>query len=132
MIAGVGGFINITQSAKSLVFMGTFMADGLEIEAALGKLRILHEGRSRKLVDVVSHLSFNGRYVEAMGRRIIYITERAVFELRHGRITLTEIAPGIDLKSQVLDLAAGDIDVADDLIEMDARIFCDGPMGITS
>ena len=128
MIAGVGGFINITQSAKSLVFMGTFMAGGLEVEAALGKLHILQEGRSQKLVDQVSHLSFNGPYVEAMGRRIIYITERAVFELRHGRMTLTELAPGIDLQRQVLNLAAGNIDVAADLIEMDARIFREGPM----
>ena len=130
MIAGVGGFINITQSAKSLVFMGTFTAGGLEVEAALGKLRILNEGRSRKLVERVSHLSFNGPYIEAMGRRILYITERAVFQLRHGRMTLIEIAPGIDLQSQVLALAAGDIDVADDLVEMDARIFSDQPIGL--
>jgi propionate CoA-transferase len=128
IIAGVGGFINITQSAKSLVFMGTFTAGGLDVEAAHGRLRILHEGRSRKLVEKVSHLSFNGPYVESMGRPILYITERAVFELRQGRITLTEIAPGIDLQKQVLDLAAGDIDVAEDLVEMDARIFTDGPM----
>jgi propionate CoA-transferase len=128
IIAGVGGFINITQSARSLVFMGTFTAGGLEIEAGNGKLIILREGRSQKLVQKVSHLSFNGPYVEAMGRPIVYITERAVFELRHGRITVTEIAPGIDLKTQVLDLAAGAIDVAEDLVEMDARIFADGPM----
>ena len=124
IIAGVGGFINITQSARSLVFMGTFTAGGLEIEAGNGKLIILREGRSQKLVQKVSHLSFNGPYVEAMGRPIVYITERAVFELRHGRITVTEIAPGIDLKTQVLDLAAGAIDVAEDLVEMDRAHFC--------
>jgi propionate CoA-transferase len=131
MIAGVGGFINITQSAKSLVFMGTFMAGGLMIEAGNGRLVITREGRSQKMVEQVSHLSFNGPYVEAMGRRILYITERAVFELRQGRMTLIEIAPGIDLKTQVLNLAAGAIDVAHDLVEMDARIFTDGPMRLT-
>jgi propionate CoA-transferase len=67
-----------------------------------------------------------------MGRRIVYITERAVFELRKGKITLVEIAPGIDLQTQILDLGAGDIEVADHLVEMDARIFRDGPMGITA
>ena len=63
-----------------------------------------------------------------MGTPIVYITERAVFELRDGRLTLTEIAPGIDLKRDVLAFANSDLAVAEDLIEMDARIFTDGPM----
>jgi len=128
LIAGVGGFINITQSAKALVFMGTYTAGGLDVLGEGGRLFIRVEGRTRKLVERVSHLSFNGPYVREMGTPIVYITERAVFELRDGRLTLTEIAPGIDLKRDVLAFANSDLAVAEDLIEMDARIFTDGPM----
>lgn len=128
LIAGVGGFINITQSAKALVFMGTYTAGGLAVQAGEGRLSIVSEGRTRKLVKRVSHLSFNGPYVAGMGTPIVYITERAVFELRGGQLTLTEIAPGVDLKRDVLAFADGEIAVAKDLVEMDARIFTEGPM----
>ncbi len=128
IIAGVGGFINITQSAKALVFMGTFTASGLDVAGEAGRLVIRSEGRCAKLVKQVSHLSFNGPYVAAMGIPILYITERAVFELRQGQLTLTEIAPGVDLERDILAFAKGDISVAADLVPMDARIFTEGPM----
>ena len=132
LIAGVGGFINISQSARSLVFMGTLTAGGLEIEARGGVLRIVREGRSRKIVQHVSHLSFNGPYVASLGRDIVYITERAVFRMRDGRLTLVEIAPGIALKEQVLDLCECDVAVAHDLKLMDAAIFDPAPMGLAA
>ncbi|MCZ7009827.1 hypothetical protein OH413_24660, partial [Salmonella enterica] len=80
--AGVGGFINITQSAKAVVFMGTLTAGGLEVRAEGGQLQIAREGRVRKIVPEVSHLSFNGPYVASLGVPVLYITERAVFEMR--------------------------------------------------
>ena len=127
-IAGVGGFINITQSAQRVVFMGTLTADGLQVEASGGHLRILQEGRTRKLVPQLQHLSFNGPYVAGLGREILYITERAVFELRAGRLTLTEIAPGLDLQRDVLAVCGATVAVAPDLRTMDPRLFDPAPM----
>jgi len=132
-IAGVGGFINITQGARALVFVGTLTAGGLQVQAGDGRLRIVHEGRVKKLVQDVSHLSYNAPYMAQRGQQVRYITERAVFELRpdpHGvpRLTLIEIAPGIDLQRDVLDACATPIAVAADLRRMDERIFRAGPL----
>lgn len=129
-VAGVGGFINITQSARALVFMGTLTAGGLTIETGDGRLRILTEGRSKKIVPQVGHLSFNGPYVAGLGRDIIYITERAVFRVVAGRLTLTEIAPGIDLEKNLLAQCGTPVAVADHVTLMDSRIFQSGPMGL--
>jgi propionate CoA-transferase len=127
-VAGVGGFVNITQTAKELVFMGSLTAKGLEVRAAAGRLEILREGAVKKVVPRVEHLSFNGAYAGRLGTKVLYLTERAVFELREGRLTLTEIAPGVDLERQVLALLAAPVPVAPDLKTMDARIFTDAPM----
>ncbi|MGO4325496.1 acyl CoA:acetate/3-ketoacid CoA transferase [Cupriavidus sp. 2TAF22] len=135
LIAGVGGFINITQSAKAVVFVGTLTAGGLEVSVENGALRIVREGRVKKIVPHVSHLSFNGPYVASMGVPVLYITERAVFEMRPDAIgaeclTLIEIAPGIDLQRDVLDQCATEIAVASDLRVMDARLFRAGPLAL--
>ena len=131
-ISGVGGFINITQTAKRVVFMGTLTAGGLQVAAGDGRLRIVQEGRVAKLVPAVGHLSFNGPYGAALGTEIVYLTERAVFRLRGGRLTLTEIAPGIDLQRDVLAVLGAPVAVADDLALMDARIFRDAPMALSA
>ncbi len=127
-VAGVGGFINITQTAKEVVFMGSLTAKGLEVRAADGKLEIVREGAVKKVVHKVEHLSFNGPYTVGKGTKVLYVTERAVFELRDGRLTLTEIAPGIDLQRDVIAQLAAPVPVADDLRTMDERIFRDAPM----
>lgn len=130
LIAGVGGFINITQTAKALVFIGTLTAGGLTIEASGGRLRIVTEGRLKKIVADVAHLSFNGPYVAGLGTPVLYVTERAVFEMRHGELTLIEIAPGIDLQRDVLDQCATPISVATDMRLMDARLFDSRPLNL--
>ncbi len=127
-VAGVGGFINITQSARRVVFMGTLTADGLQVEARDGRLRIVQEGRVHKLVPQLQQLSFNGPYVASLGHDVRFVTERAVFELREGVLTLCEIAPGLDLERDVLAACAAPVRVAHDLRQMDARIFRDAPM----
>jgi propionate CoA-transferase len=127
-IAGVGGFVNITQTTRDVIFMGSLTAKGLEVRAADGRLEIVREGSVKKVVRKVEHLSFNGAYTVGRGARVLYITERAVFELREGRLTLVEIAPGVDLERQVLQQLAVPVPVAPDLKLMDARIFRDPPM----
>ncbi|MDO5625114.1 MAG: malonate decarboxylase subunit alpha [Pseudomonadota bacterium] len=136
LIAGVGGFINITQSARAVVFMGTLTAGGLQVAAEGGRLRIVREGALRKLVRHVAHLSFNGHYAAELGTDVLYITERAVFAMRapssdrHAPpvLTLVEVAPGLDVQRDVLAHCDAPVAVAHDLREMDARLFMPGPM----
>lgn len=101
--AGVGGFVNISQNARSLVFCGTLTTDGLEVEARDGRLRIIREGRVKKFVPEVEQVSFSGRVARQAGRQVIIVTERAVFRLGPEGVELTEVAPGIDLDRDVLD-----------------------------
>ena len=101
-LAGVGGFVNISQNAKHLVFCGTFTTDGLKVVAQSGSLQIVAEGAIPKFVPRVNQISFSADQARRRGQRVHYITERAVFEIHPKGIELTEIAPGIDLQSQVL------------------------------
>jgi propionate CoA-transferase len=101
---GSGGFINIAQSAGKLVFCGTFCAGGLEVALRDGQLHIVHEGRTSKFRRRVAQLTFNGSTAAAAGKEVMFITERAVFHLRDGRLELTEIAPGIDAGQLLRDI----------------------------
>ncbi len=130
-IAGAGGFINITQNSKTVVFCGTLTAGGLKLVTGNGRLKILNEGKIRKLVNKVEHITFSGEYGMTTGQKILYVTERAVFELRPEGVTLTEVAPGVDLETEILARMEFKPAVAHDLKEMDARIFHERtPMGI--
>ena len=101
-LAGVGGFVNITQTAKCLVFCGTFTAGGLEVAVEDSRLRIVNEGKIRKFVNHVEQISFSAARSREIGQKLLYVTERAVFRLADEGLELTEIAPGIDLEKQVL------------------------------
>ena len=130
-LAGCGGFINITQNAKKVFFIGTFTAGGLKEHCEDGKLIIDQEGRQKKLIDTVEQITFSGEYANKTGQPVMYITERAVFKLEKDGIHLIEIAPGIDLQTQVLDM----MDFKPIIPEggpklMDERIFRDEPMGL--
>lgn len=127
---GVGGFINITQSTRRLVFCGTF-AGGSEVQID-NNIRLVREGSVRKFVETVSHLSFNGPYAAERGFDVAYVTERGVFRLRDSGLVLTEISPGLDLVKDILNQSSAEITVASNLTEMDARIFRTEPMGIMS
>lgn len=130
-IAGCGGFINITQNAKRVFFCGTFTAGGLQTHVEEGRLVIDREGREQKLVGQVEQITFSGPYARQGGQKVMYITERAVFELRTDGVYLTEIAPGIDLQSQILDLMGFSPKLAPEGVKtMDARIFAEPPMGL--
>ncbi|MFD2442211.1 hypothetical protein ACFSS8_22770 [Paracoccus kondratievae] len=88
------------------------------------------EGKVAKIVPKVDQVSFSGRRAVAQGQEITYVTERCVLRLLPEGLTVTEIAPGVDLRRDVLDQAATPMRVADDLREMDAALFRDTPMGL--
>ena len=133
-LAGAGGFIDITQNAKKVVYCGTFTAKGLKIHCEDGKLVIDQEGGKKKFVNKVEQITFSGDYANSVNQPVLYVTERAVFELRKDGVTLIEIAPGIDLQKDVLDQMEfmPKIEYQEDgtVKLMDARIFRDEPMGL--
>ena len=101
--AGVGGFINISQNARRLVFCGTMTTDGLEIASENGHIRIVREGRVAKFVRQVEQVSFSGPVARDAGRDVMFVTERAVFRLHPEGLELIEVAPGIDVQRDVLE-----------------------------
>ncbi len=130
-LTGAGGFIDISQSARTVVFVGTFTAGGMQVGISDGRLTILSEGRSRKLVRHVEQVTFNGRYAASLGQRVLYVTERAVFAATPDGLRLIEVAPGIDVERDVL----GQMDFApivQDVALMDSRIFLPQPMGLAA
>ncbi|WP_298854647.1 acyl CoA:acetate/3-ketoacid CoA transferase [uncultured Ruegeria sp.] len=126
-LAGAGGFINISQNAHKVVFAGTFTAGGLQIALEDGKLAILQEGKARKFRGDVGQITFSGRQASDGRRTVFYVTERCVFELRKGALTLTEIAPGIDLERDILAHMDFCPEIGE-LVQMDERIFAPDPM----
>ncbi len=129
-LAGAGGFINISQNAKKVVFVGTFTAAGLQIAIKGGALNITQDGKVDKFVEQVEHVTFSGRYAMKRGQTVRYVTERCVFELTPEGMTLIEIAPGVDLEKDILARMAFRPVLREPLATMDARIFDEEPMGV--
>ncbi|MFR0077412.1 MAG: acyl CoA:acetate/3-ketoacid CoA transferase [Blautia sp.] len=128
---GAGGFIDITTNAKHVVFCSTFTGKGLECSFENNRLSITKEGTLIKFVNNLQQVSYNGKIARNKGQKMHYVTERAVFELRPEGLTLIEIAPGIDLQTQILDLMEFSPLISDDLKEMDPALFThDGPFGL--
>lgn len=101
--SGVGGFVNISQSARRLIFCGTMTTDGLEVAVEDGILKIVNEGKVAKFVDLVEQVSFCGPIARSTSRVVIFVTERAVFRLQPDGVELIEVAPGIDIQRDVVD-----------------------------
>ncbi|MEM8630381.1 MAG: acyl CoA:acetate/3-ketoacid CoA transferase [Pseudomonadota bacterium] len=128
--AGAGGFVDITTRARKIVFSGTFNA-GAKMRIENGNLVIDKEGHTAKFVEAVDQVSFSGKRAKAQGQRATYVTERCVVELRDDGLTVTEIAPGVDLERDVLGQAGTSLRVAADLKVMDHALFQPGLFGLT-
>ncbi|MCX7896617.1 MAG: acyl CoA:acetate/3-ketoacid CoA transferase [Rhodocyclaceae bacterium] len=129
-LAGAGGFINISQNAKKVVFVGTFTADGLVVAIEEGRLQIVREGRQKKFVRCVEHRTFSGREAIRRGQEVLYVTERCVFRLHAQGLELMEIAPGIDLEKDVLAHMEFTPLMPRPPRFSDPRLYATGPMGI--
>ncbi|MGZ5958606.1 MAG: hypothetical protein ACXWLI_09365, partial [Myxococcaceae bacterium] len=128
--AGCGGFINISQNARKVVFVGTFTSAGLSLEIGDGRLRIVQEGKNRKFVPAVEQITFNGERAREMGHETLYVTERAVFRLTETGLRLEEIAPGVDLEHEVLAQMDFTPEIKRPLGTMDPGLFRNEPMGL--
>jgi len=129
LTAGCGGFVDITAHAKHLIFSGFFTA-GAKLEVGDGRLTIVQEGKTRKLVDAVEQVTFSGKMALKRGQKVTYVTERCVFDLLAEGLTVREIAPGVDLQRDILDQSAFALRVSPDLKLMDARLFCNAPVNL--
>jgi propionate CoA-transferase len=128
-VAGCGGFINISQNSKKVVFVGTFSSGGLEAEVGDGVLTIKREGKHAKFVDELGQITFSGRLAAEQEREIYYVTERCVFRLSGQGLELIEVAPGIDLEAEILARMPFR-PIIDELRPMEAAIFAPEPMGL--
>ena len=129
-LAGAGGFINISQSARKVVFVGTFTAGVQEIAVEDGMLKIIRDGGVMKFVDEVEHRTFSGIEANKCGKTVLYVTERCVFRLCPEGLELIEIAPGVDIERDILALMAFRPVMRSMPALMDERIFRDGPMNL--
>jgi len=127
-IVGPGGFVNITQSTQKIVFAGTFMAGKSEVEIGDGFLRIVEDAPNKKFVKQVEQITFNGAYAVQQGKQVLFVTERAVFQLVEGGLKLIEIAPGAELQKDILDQMEFTPMIAEPLQQMNVRIFQKGKM----
>ena len=129
-LAGAGGFINISQNARKVVFVGTFTACGLEVSVKDGKLKIEKEGSEIKFRQAVEHVTFSGRYAVMRNQPVYYVTERCVFRLTREGLELIEVAPGIDVEKDILARMEFAPVMNTPPRLMDGRIFAEGPMNL--
>jgi propionate CoA-transferase len=129
-LAGAGGFINISQNAKKVVFIGTFTAGDLQVAIRDGAICIVKEGSACKFVEEVEHRTYSGVHAAQRGQVALYITERCVFQLTADGLDVTEIAPGVDLERDVIGQMRFRPQDSAQLKLMDERIFRPGAMGL--
>jgi len=128
-IPGCGGFIDISQNAKKLIFVGTFSSGGLELAVEDGRVRIIKEGKFPKFVERIGQTTFSANYAQRWQQDVLYVTERCVFRLGASGLTLTEVAPGIELERDILARLPFKPAI-DGPREMDPAIFRPATMGL--
>ncbi len=128
-LSGCGGFINISQNSKKVVFVGTFTSGGFKAEVKDGAMVIHQEGKFRKFVDAVGQITFSGAVAAKQDQDVLYVTERCVFRLTPDGLALAEVAPGVDAERDILRQLPFD-PVGDAPEPMDPAIFQPEPMGL--
>jgi propionate CoA-transferase len=129
-IIGVGGFVNISQNARAVIFSGTFTAGACDIAWPGGQTRIARDGPHRKLVAAVEQVSYSGTFGRESGQRVLYVTERAVFCMSDSGVELIEVAPGVDIERDIVARMGFRPAIAEDLRPMDPRLFLPEPMDL--
>ena len=129
-IMGTGGFVNICSGSKKVVLCGTLRAGGLKTEVGNGQIKVAQEGRFEKMIPECEEITFSGEQALKQGQKVVYITERAVFELTEEGVVLTEVAPGIDVEKDIIAQMGFKPIISKDLKQMDERIFKDEKMNI--
>lgn len=129
-ITGTGGFVNICSGSKKVVLCGTLRAGGLKTEVGNGQIKVAQEGRFEKMIPECEEITFSGEQALKQGQKVVYITERAVFELTEEGVVLTELAPGIDVEKDIIAQMGFKPIISKELKQMDERIFKDEKMNI--
>ena len=128
-IAGAGGFINISQNTRKVVFLGSFTAGKKDVEISCGNVSVVNHNSKSKFINQVEQITFSGDYAREKDQKILYITERCVFGIHSNGIELIEIAPGIDLEKDILQLMEFKPQISPNLKLMPEKIFCEERLG---
>jgi len=131
VLAGAGGFINLIQNAKEIVFCGMMTAGGIKVDIAEGRLRVVQDGQFKKFVPRVQQITFNGQLASSKGQKVLYVTERGIFRLHPDGLLLTEVAPGVNIEKDIAGQMGFKLQVAPDLKEMEPKLFRPEPMGLS-
>jgi propionate CoA-transferase len=131
VLAGAGGFINLIQNAKEIIFCGMMTAGGTKVDIAKGRLRVVQDGKFRKFVPRVQQITFNGQLARSRGQKVLYVTERGVFRLQPGGLLLMEVAPGVNVEKDIAGQIGFKLQVAPDLKEMEPELFRPERMGLS-
>jgi propionate CoA-transferase len=123
LTVGPGGFIDIAQNARKVVFCGTFAAKGVKLATGDGQMKVLQQGGVQKLVNQVDQITFSGPQALVRQQEVLYLTERASFRLTPNGIELFELAPGIDLQRDVLDQMQFKPSVSSNMVVIDRQHF---------
>lgn len=129
-IRGPGGFVDITFRTKKVLLCGTLTSGSLRVAVEGASLRVLQEGRHRKLLPAIEQVNLHGPSAFARGAHVRVITERCVFALDAQGLLLIEVAPGIDIERQIRPHVGFELRVSPDCRPMDARLFLPQPMGL--
>jgi propionate CoA-transferase len=129
-IVGPGGFINISQNAKTVIFGGTFTAGGLEVACRDGKLKIVREGRHQKFVSALQQICYSGPFARERAQTVVFVTERAVFRMVKDGLELTEVAPGMSVENDILAHMDFRPKIAAQLRPRDSRLFLPEAMNL--
>ncbi len=132
VLAGAGGFINLAQGSRTVLYCGTVTAGGLDVRVEEGRVRVVQEGRFKKFVERTQHTTFNGPLAAKAGQEVWYFTERAVFRLTPEGVLLEEVAPGIDVERDLRRQLGFPLRTAPIVRQMDPRLFREEPMGLAN